>query len=223
LQDYYHSSQAEQGLLARDFFLSQGGAADAAGLSPSRLPPGTGLRESAAAAAAAEAARGADQHRSSATFVVYAISIALTMAVSLAVWPGVTAFFCSVDNPATSSPCAPRGAHPGIWGRLTGDLFTPITFVAFGVGDLIGRVASSWGPWGRRPPAAAALLVYALARFGIGAGILVCNVVTPAPWRLPVLVHSDWASLGLIVLLGLTQVCCVCMGSLCGGSLVSRV
>jgi hypothetical protein len=144
--------------------------------------------------------------------VVYALSIILTMGVSLGVWPGVTAFFCSVDNPATSSPCAPRGGHAGIWGRLTGDLFTPLTFVAFGVGDLLGRVASSWGPWGRRPPAAAWLLLYALARGGVAGGILVCNVVTPTPWRLPVLVHSDWGSLGLILLLGLTQVCvCVCV------------
>lgn len=140
------------------------------------------------------------------TFVFYALSMVLTMCASLAVWPGVTAFFCSVDNPATSSPCAPRGAHHGIWGRLTGDLFVPLTFVAFGVGDLLGRIASSWGPWGRRPPAPASLLLYALLRFGVAGGILVCNVVTPAPWKLPVLVHTDYASLGLILLLGLTQV-----------------
>lgn len=201
-QDYYHTphGQAEQGTLARDYYLSQGAAGSAGGA------PGTGLREVAAYDSAIGAGDASDANHNPMTFILYAISMVLTMAASLAVWPGVTAFFCSVDNPATSSPCAPRGDHHGIWGRLTGDLFVPITFVAFGVGDLIGRIASSWGPWGRRPPAALSLLLYSLLRFGLAAGILCCNVVTPAPWKLPVLVHADWMSLGLIVLLGLTQV-----------------
>lgn len=164
------------------------------------------MREVAGYDSAIAAGDASDANHNPVTFIVYAISIFLTMGASLAVWPGVTAFFCSVDNPATSSPCAPRGSHHGIWGRLTGDLFVPITFVAFGLGDLFGRIASSWGPWGRRPPAAAALLFYSLLRFGIAASILCCNVVTPTPWKLPVLVHSDWGSLGLIFLLGLTQV-----------------
>lgn len=204
LQDYYHTpqGQAELGVLARDYYLSQG-AASAGGAPPST---GTGLRDVAAYDSAIGAGDASDANHNPMTFVVYAISIFFTMGVSLAVWPGVTAFFCSVDNPATSSPCAPRGVHDGIWGRLTGDLFVPVTFVAFGLGDLFGRIASSWGPWGRRPPAAGSLLVYSLLRFGLGAGILCCNVVTPVPWRLPVYVHTDWASLGLIFLLGLTQV-----------------
>lgn len=204
-QDYYHTpqGQAELGNLARDYYLSQGAAGSSGGA------PGTGLRENAAYDSAIGAGDASDANHNPMTFVVYAISIFLTMGVSLGVWPGVTAFFCSVDNPATSSPCAPRGAHHGIWGRLTGDLFVPITFVAFGVGDLFGRIGSSWGPWGRRPPAALSLLVYSLLRFAIAAGILCCNVVTPTPWKLPVLVHTDWASLGLIFLLGLTQVGCI--------------
>lgn len=204
LQDYYHTpqGQAELGVLARDYYLSQG-AASSGGAPPGT---GTGLRDVAAYDSAIGAGDASDANHNPMTFVIYAISIFFTMGVSLAVWPGVTAFFCSVDNPATSSPCAPRGAHDGIWGRLTGDLFVPVTFVAFGLGDLCGRIASSWGPWGRRPPAAGSLLVYSLLRFGLGAGILCCNVVTPVPWRLPVYVHTDWASLGLIFLLGLTQV-----------------
>lgn len=197
LQDYYHAPPAsgDLGPLARDYYLSQGATS-----------PGTGLRDVAGYDSAIAAGDASDANHNPATFICYAISIFLTMGVSLAVWPGVTAFFCSVDNPATSSPCAPRGDHAGIWGRLTGDLFVPVTFVAFGLGDLFGRIASSWGPWGRRPPAAASLLLYAVLRFAIAAGILCCNVVTPTPWKLPVLVNTDWASLGLIFLLGLTQV-----------------
>lgn len=203
-QDYYHTPHgpaiADQGNLARDYYLSQGASGSAGGA------PGTGLREVAAYDSAIGAGDASDANHNPLTFVLYAVSIFFTMGVSLAVWPGVTAFFCSVDNPATHSPCAPRGAHSGIWGRLSGDLFVPVTFVAFGIGDLIGRIASSWGPWGRRPPAAASLLLYSLLRFGLAGGILCCNVVTPSAWKLPVLVHTDWASLGLILLLGLTQV-----------------
>lgn len=92
LQDYYHTphNDAEQGgLLARDYYLSQGAADAAAGQAP-----GTGLRENAAYDSAIGAGDAYDTNRSSVTFIVYAISIMLTMGVSLGVWPGVTAFFC---------------------------------------------------------------------------------------------------------------------------------
>lgn len=224
--DYYHSSgaAAEQGAagpgmmpseaarLARDYYLSQTGAAGrsvagpgGAGGGSSGAPPG--LREAAAADAALASGAlvpgGAAARRGSMAFVIYAVSIVLTMGCSLAIWPGVTAFICSVSNPARTSPCAPLGGGPQP--RLTGDLFVPLTFVVFGLGDLTGRVASSMGPWGRRPPHPAAMLAYAIARLGLGAAILVCNVVTPTPWLLPTLLNNDAYPLALIAALGLTQ------------------
>jgi hypothetical protein len=147
-------------------------------------------------ASEARAARGA------CPFITYAVAIVVCMAGSLAVWPGVTAFICSVHNPAVVSPCAPRAAP---YGRLAGDLFVPAMFVIYALGDVTGRIASSWGPWGRRPPAAASLLAYSLARLGVVGALLVCHVVTPAPWQLPYLLTTDWWPLGLVLALGLTQ------------------
>ena len=68
-------------------------------------------------------------------------------------------------------------------------------FVLFALGDLAGRIASSWGPWGRRPPAAAGLVIYALLRIGVAGTLLFCHVVTPGRWalvELPVL-QADYA------------------------------
>ena len=56
--------------------------------------------------------------------------------------PGVSCFICSEYNPASLSPCAPRGNLPGILGRLTGDLFVGSIFVLFSFGDYIGRQLS---------------------------------------------------------------------------------
>lgn len=201
-QDYYHSryASAEAGTLARDYFASQstGGGVTMSGFD-------TGLRANAAydsAIASGDSGLG-DQPRSAVPFVIYAISIVLTMACSLAVWPGVTAFICSVDNPATVSPCvAVTGSK---YGRITGDLFVPMTFLVFGVGDVLGRIASSLGPWGRRPPAALSLFCYAVLRFGIAAAIMYCHVITPAEWILPTVFRNDLYPLGFITSLGLTQ------------------
>eukprot|EP00878_Enallax_costatus_P018220 GHUV01019173.1.p1 GENE.GHUV01019173.1~~GHUV01019173.1.p1 ORF type:complete len:374 (+),score=44.08 GHUV01019173.1:356-1477(+) len=202
-QDYYHSryaSSAEAGMLARDYFASQsgGGGTTLSGFD-------TGLRANAAydsAIASGDNGYGAEP-RSAVPFVIYAISIVLTMGCSLAVWPGVTAFICSVDNPATVSPCA--AITDSRYGRITGDLFVPMTFLVFGVGDVLGRIASSWGPWGRRPPASLSLFTYASLRLGIAAAIMYCHVITPAAWTLPTLFHNDLYPLGFITLLGLTQ------------------
>jgi hypothetical protein len=140
--------------------------------------------------------------RGTCPFITYAVAIVICMAGSLAVWPGVTAFICSVHNPAVVSPCAPRAAP---YGRLAGDLFVPAMFVIYALGDVTGRIASSWGPWGRRPPAAASLLLYSLSRLGVVGALLLCHVVTPSPWELPYLLRTDWWPLGLVLALGLTQ------------------
>ncbi|KAF8065938.1 hypothetical protein HT031_002999 [Scenedesmus sp. PABB004] len=205
--DFYHASAAERGAagggLARDYYLSSAPGWAAAGGADG------GLRASAAADAAIASgpppgAPGGGGARGSFAFAVYAACMVLTMGCSLAVWPGITAFICSVDNPATTSPCASTSGG-GRWGRVTGDLFVPITFVVFGVGDLAGRIASSWGPWGAAPPPALSLLAYALARFGLLGAILFCHVVTPTAWALPTLFPSDAYPLAFITLLGLTQ------------------
>lgn len=181
--------------LARDYYLAQ---------TTQPVAYDTSLRATAAYdSAIASAPADGDVSHSSLAFVVYATSIVLTMGCSLAVWPGITAFICSVDNPAKTSPCAATADSK--YGRISGDLFVPITFVVFGVGDLTGRIISSWGPWGRRPPAAFSLLVYSLARFGIAGAILFCHVITPTEWKLPTVFHNDLYPLGFITLLGLTQ------------------
>ena len=61
-------------------------------------------------------------------------------------------------------------------------------------------------PWRAcRPPSAAALLLYSLARLGVVGALLMCHVVTPAPWRLPYVLRTDSWPLGLVLALGLTQ------------------
>jgi uncharacterized membrane protein YgcG len=143
------------------------------------------------------------RQRSSAAFACYAFAITLTMAASLAVFPAVTAFICSVHNPARTSPCAARAPREA--GPLAGDLFVPFGFVVFALGDLSGRVLSSIGPWGRAPPSPAAVVLYSLARVALAAGTLFCRVVTPTPWLLPTLVTDDRAAWLLVFALGLTQ------------------
>ncbi len=162
---------------------------------------GAALATRQASPARPKAARGSDV-RGTCPFITYATSIVICMAGSLAVWPGVTAFICSVHNPAVVSPCAPRAAP---YGRLAGDLFVPAMFVIYALGDVTGRIAAGWGPWGRRPPAAASLLLYSLSRLGVVSALLLCHVVTPAPWQLPYLLQTDWWPLGLVLALGLTQ------------------
>jgi len=177
-------------------------------LTPVPAPPARSSRAAAAAPAPPKGrsppprrARGSDV-QGTCPFITYATSIVICMAGSLAVWPGVTAFICSVHNPAMVSPCAPRAAP---YGRLSGDLFVPAMFVIYALGDVTGRIASSWGPWGRRPPAAASLLLYSLSRMGVVGALLLCHVVTPAPWQLPYMLRTDWWPLGLVLALGLTQ------------------
>lgn len=186
--------------MARDFYLRQIGAGRHHGYS--HLPGGPEtLTQAVRADAAAVAQVEEDRQRSTLSFVLYACSIVLVMAGSLSVWPGVTAFICSVDNPAVVSPCAATSSK----GRLQGDLWVPAMFLFFALGDLTGRIISSWGPWGRRPPAGLSLLLYALLRCGISAALCFCRVITPTPWGLPQLFRDDYYPIGFVVLLGLTQ------------------
>lgn len=65
----------------------------------------------------------------------------------------------------------------------------PLVFVLFNLGDLAGRAAAGIGPWAARPPPSLALLAYAGLRVVPAAALLLCNVVTPRPWRLPVVLR----------------------------------
>lgn len=134
-------------------------------------------------------------------FLLYCLALFLTSFVTLSVFPGITAFICSVDNPATSSPCA---AHTAA-GRLAGDLFVPVMFVAFNVGDFCGRLIASVGPWSRKPPAASVVISYALLRAAFLLVFIFCNVITPQKWSVPTLLRSDVFPLAGNLLLGMTN------------------
>lgn len=63
----------------------------------------------------------------------------------------------------------------------------PFVFVLFNAGDLLGRAVAGRGPWAAQPPPPPALLTYAALRTPPAVALLLCNVVTPHAWRLPVL------------------------------------
>jgi len=65
----------------------------------------------------------------------------------------------------------------------------PFIFVLFNLGDLLGRYGAGLGPWAANAPRASLLLAYAGARALLAAALLLCNVVTPHAWRLPLLLR----------------------------------
>jgi hypothetical protein len=64
-------------------------------------------------------------------------------------------------------------------------------FLVFNGGDFIGRLLAGVEPWRSTPPRMATLIGYSLARILVVVGLVFCNVVTPSPWSLPVLLR--WA------------------------------
>ena len=62
-------------------------------------------------------------------------------------------------------------------------------FLCFNTGDLLGRGLAMVGPWADKPPAPPLLLVYAAARTVLLLGLMVCNVITPRSWTLPILLR----------------------------------
>lgn len=155
----------------------------------------------ASKSAAAELAD-SSQLSASHPFMRYCGAIFASFAVTLSVFPGVTAFVCSVNNPATVAPCA--ASAPA--GRLFGDLFVPATYLLFNAADFAGRAMAGIGPWARRAPAPWQLGVYCGARAVIAITLLFAHVVTPAQWALPELLGgTDAAAWGLVVALGLSN------------------
>lgn len=134
-------------------------------------------------------------------FPIYCAALFLCFVVSFGIHPGITAFLCSVDNPALVSPCA--AAAPG--GRLYGDLFVPLLFVLFAVGDFLGRELAGYGPWSHGAPAPLSILAYSLSRAAIAGALLFCHLVTPTAWTLPDFFVTDYYPWAFMLLLGLTQ------------------
>ena len=66
-----------------------------------------------------------------------------------------------------------------------GDLFTPLLFLLFNVGDLLGRLLSGVGAYVHKSPPASLLMGYALSRIALAAALVFCHVVTPHAWRAP--------------------------------------
>ena len=79
----------------------------------------------------------------------------------------------------------------------TGDLFMPMLFLLFNLGDLLGRLLSGVGAYAHKSPPAGVLMAYALCRSMLAAALLFCHVVTPHAWRLPELFRS---ALGVLIL-----------------------
>ena len=77
----------------------------------------------------------------------------------------------------------------------------PLMFLCFNVGDLLGRGLAGVGPWAKHSPPTPVLLVYAVARGGLLAALMLCNVITPHSWALPVLFRCagvSWGSVGAL-------------------------
>lgn len=99
--------------------------------------------------------------------------------------------YSGVDTLSSSTPLiciSPHCMHRTELARLgAGDLFVPLMFLCFNSGDLIGRGLASLGPWAKRSPPTPVLLAYAVARGCLLAALMLCNVITPQRWALPVL------------------------------------
>lgn len=68
-----------------------------------------------------------------------------------------------------------------------GDLFVPLMFLAFNAGDVCGRLAAGLEPWRSKAPPMSFLISYSALRGLLLLGLVLCHVVTPAPWQLPLL------------------------------------
>ncbi len=93
-----------------------------------------------------------------------AMGVFLVFFVTLSLFPGVTAEIRSVNNPQN----IPAPAS----GRFFGDLWVPISFLCFNVGDTLGRVLTAYVKLSTKP-----VLFLAILRLGFVPLFLNCNVV----------------------------------------------
>ncbi len=79
---------------------------------------------------------------------------------------------CLMLMPSTTqvSPCASTTSA----GRIYGDLFVPLLYVLFAVGDFLGRLISGYGPWAYGAPQPLSILAYSVARWGTCKGHSAC-------------------------------------------------
>lgn len=138
-------------------------------------------------------------------FTIYCMALFLCLCVTMSTHPGISSFICSVDNPAAVSPCAARNGRPGLAGRIQGDLFVPLLFVLFSVGDFLGRFLAGYGPWARGAPAPLSILAYSVLRVAVAGAVLFCHLVTPTRWTLREYLSQDYAPWAIILVLGATQ------------------
>lgn len=119
----------------------------------------------------------------------------------MATFPGVTSAVCSQFNEATVAPCKPTTSA----GRFFGDLFVPFMFLVCNGSDLIGRLVAGAGAWSSKPPSSLTLMTYTLLRIPLSIPLLFCNIVTPKPWKLPLVFRSDFWPVGIAFLLGFSN------------------
>lgn len=90
-----------------------------------------------------------------------AISLFWTYFVTLAIFPGWTSELSSIKQCSDGS------------GRMRNDLFTPMSFIIFNTGDLIGRIISSYIPMDR--VTSNSLVLAAISRFAFFPFFLFCH------------------------------------------------
>lgn len=128
----------------------------------------------------------------------YISAVTLTFIITLAVFPGIATAICSSQSSTEGTVCTPSPSA----GRLNGELFVPVLFVLYNLGDITGRLSSCIGPWGRSPPSGSILLAYAVLRLPLAAALAFCRVIMPRHWLPPMLFRSDVWPLLFTFLLG---------------------
>ncbi len=71
----------------------------------------------------------------------------------------------------------------------------PLMFLAFNAGDVCGRLAAGVEPWRSRAPPMSFLISYSALRGVLLLGLVLCHIVTPSPWQLPLLFRSALSSI----------------------------
>ena len=133
----------------------------------------------------------------------YRLAVLLTFTVTLSVFPAVTSAIQSAHN-------------------LFGNLWSPMLFLLFNVGDLIGRHCATVYP--KTPPRGDALLRLALARCVFAPLLASCDVSTTTTtntWRIPRLFTNEFWPILFILALAITNGWIASLGMMHGPSRAS--
>lgn len=131
----------------------------------------------------------------------YGYHVMFTFLVTLTLFPTFTSSICSVKNPAVHPPCIAHVAE----GRIFGDLWTPLSFVLYNGGDMVGRMLCGIGAWAHRPPQSSSLIALSTLRIVFVPLILCCNIVRDGGWHFPYIFRHDSYPILFITLLGVTN------------------